>query len=90
MLIYTTVHWLVSIDQQRTKDSRAYLMQAQIEIRDENYTRLDRIRFSEVGDRFDPFSLATNNPVKNSYIAPELFGGFGGSNQSFVKKSSMF
>ena len=37
-------------------------------MRDEDFTRYDRIRFSEVGDRFDPFSIESKNHVKNSYI----------------------
>lgn len=34
----------------------------------DNYVRYDRIRLSEKGDRFDPFSMASVMPVKNSYI----------------------
>lgn len=53
-------------------------------MREEDFTRYDRIRFSEVGDRFDPFSIASHNP-KNSYIGGESYlGGVG----AFGKKSN--
>ena len=36
---------------------------------EESYARYDRIRFSEYGDRFDPFNINGNMGVKNSYIS---------------------
>jgi hypothetical protein len=38
-------------------------------MKDESCVRYDRIRFSEHGDRFDPFNLHGNMHVKNSYIS---------------------
>ena len=68
MLLYTTVRWLSGLDPNKISEDRAYLLKANIEMKDEDFVRYDRIRFSEVGDRFDPFSIADNNHVKNSYI----------------------
>ena len=34
-----------------------------------SYARYDMIRFSELGDRFDPFNVHGNMGVKNSYIS---------------------
>ncbi len=41
-------------------------------MKEESYVRYDRIRFSEHGDRFDPFNMHGNMGVKNSYIS---YGG---------------
>lgn len=69
MLLYTTVHWISSLDPQKISEDKTYLLRAQVEMREEDFTRYDRIRFSEVGgDRFDPFSVDRGNNVKNSYI----------------------
>jgi hypothetical protein len=38
-------------------------------MKDESYVRYDRIRFSEYGDRFDPFNIHGPMHVKNSYIS---------------------
>ena len=43
---------------------------------EQDFTRYDRIRFSEAGDRFDPFTVATINP-KNCYIGDGSYLGFG-------------
>jgi Vacuolar sorting protein 9 (VPS9) domain len=79
MLLFTTVSWLSSlpIDTLQAQGMQ-YLQQAKVQMREEgeDFTRYDRIRFSEVGDRFDPFSMAHQNP-KNSYIGGESYLGFG-------------
>ena len=38
-------------------------------MKEDSYARYDRIRFSELGDRFDPFNVHGNMGVKNSYIS---------------------
>ena len=38
-------------------------------MKEESYARYDRIRFSEYGDRFDPFNIHGPMHVKNSYIS---------------------
>ena len=38
-------------------------------MKEESYVRYDRIRFSEQGDRFDPFNMHGPMHVKNSYIS---------------------
>lgn len=58
-------------------------------MRDDGFTRYDRIRFSEVGDRFDPFQVTAQHHAKNSYIGDNSYlgGGFGGGVlSSFPKK----
>jgi hypothetical protein len=43
-------------------------------MRDEEFfTRYDRIRFSEAGDRFDPFNMAATNQAKNSYLGENIW-----------------
>jgi len=55
---------------------------------EQDFTRYDRIRFSEAGDRFDPFTVATINP-KNSYIGDgSYFMGFGGASRKSMAASS--
>lgn len=51
-------------------------------MKEESYVRYDRIRFSEMGDRFDPFNVHGNMGVKNSYIS---YGG--GAGASFIIES---
>ena len=38
-------------------------------MKEDQFVRYDKIRFSENGDRFDPFAMATQQKVKNSYIS---------------------
>jgi hypothetical protein len=60
------------------------LLNAKIETREDGFTRYDAIRFSEVGDRFDPFQITSTNPAKNSYIGePSWLGGGLQSKKSF-------
>lgn len=91
MLIQTTVQWLSSVDIQKLQADRSYLLNAKIEMRDDGFTRYDRIRFSEVGDRFDPFQVTVQHHAKNSYIGDNSYlGGFtvgGGALSSYPKKS---
>lgn len=69
MLMYTSVCWMSSLDTEKVQADRSYLLNAKVEMKEDDYVRYDRIRFSEVGDRFDPFSIASYNP-KNSYLIP--------------------
>jgi hypothetical protein len=71
--MYTSVHWMSSLETEKVQADRSYLLNAKVEMKENDYVRYDRIRFSEVGDRFDPFSIATYNP-KNSYLIPSEIG----------------
>jgi hypothetical protein len=46
----------------------AYLLNANEEIKDNMQTRYDKIRLSDQNDKFDPFSIANNFSVRNSYL----------------------
>ena len=81
MLVQTTVQWFSSLDVEKIKSDRTYLIKAQIDMREEDFTRYDRIRFSESGDRFDPFTMGSYNP-KNSYIGAGLSDYLGGGGHS--------
>jgi hypothetical protein len=79
MLFLTCVSWISSLEQSKIQEEgKTYLLRAQVQMReDQDFTRLDKIRFSEFGDRFDPFMDATVNP-KNSYIGDSSYLNFGG------------
>jgi hypothetical protein len=68
MLITTTIQWISSLDPEKISEDRSYLINAQVQMKGDQFVRYDKIRFSEVGDRFDPFAMATQK-VKNSYIS---------------------
>ena len=60
-------------------------------MREDGFTRYDCIRFSEAGDRFDPFSNATNNHVKNSYLGDNPWlGGATSAKKSHVMGASPY
>ena len=76
MLMYTSVQWMSSLDTEKVQADRSYLLNAKVEMREDDYVRYDRIRFSEVGDRFDPFSIASYNPQNpHGYACPKSCGG---------------
>ena len=77
LMIQTTVQWLSSVDIAKLQADRTYLLNAKIETREDGFTRYDCIRFSEVGDRFDPFQVTSQNQAKNSYLGDNSWLGGG-------------
>ena len=90
MLLTTTVQWISGIMQERISEDRKYLLNAQIEMKEESYARYDRIRFSEYGDRFDPFIMHGNMGVKNSYISVGGGSFIIDADASNLKKSQIY
>ncbi len=59
-------------------------------MKDESYARYDRIRFSEYGDRFDPFNIHGPMHVKNSYISVGAASFLMESEGNMLKRSQIY
>lgn len=90
MLLTTTVQWISGIEKDRISEDKKYLLNAQIEMKEESYARYDRIRFSEIGDRFDPFNMHGNMGVRNSYISVGARSFAIDSDRDILKKNQIY
>lgn len=66
MSFYTTVQWLSALEVSKLKDP-TYLLNANVDIREELDVRYDRIKLEE-SDMYDPFSLKSGSWIQNSYL----------------------
>ncbi|CDW85155.1 UNKNOWN [Stylonychia lemnae] len=70
------INWICSLEASKLQD-KSYLLQANVQIKEEEAVRYDRIRFQDEGDKYDPFSVGGGSILEvNSYLDRKSIIGF--------------
>lgn len=71
MQLFSTIKWISSLEANQLYD-KSYLLKANVEIKEDEVVRYDRIKFQEGNDHYDPFSVDGGSFLEaNSYIDPK-------------------